>query len=81
MALQAVAKVGTQQVETGRARLRKRIVTEQVSTNVDVVHDEAIVTREPITDANRDQAMAARRVSPRALGGWCLSPRGGPPLS
>jgi len=68
MALQAVAKVGTQQVETGRARLRKRIVTEQVSTNVDVVHDEAIVTREPITDANRDQAMAARRVSPRALG-------------
>ena len=50
-------QVGTQQVETGRAKLRKRIVTEQVSTTVPVSTQTATVTREPITDANRDKAM------------------------
>jgi len=50
-------QVGTQQVETGRARLRKRIVTEQVSTTVPVTRDEVVVEREPITEANMPKAM------------------------
>ena len=50
-------QVGTQQVETGRARLRKRIVTEQVSTTVPVIRDEVVVEREPITEAKMPKAM------------------------
>jgi uncharacterized protein (TIGR02271 family) len=50
--------VGTENVETGRARLRKYIVTENVTTTVPVSHEEIRVEREPITDANRGQAMA-----------------------
>ncbi len=49
-------QVGTQRTETGRARLRKRIVTEQVSTTVPVSHDEVVVEREPITEANMPKA-------------------------
>ncbi len=49
-------QVGTQRTETGRARLRKRIVTEQVSTTVPVSHDEVVVEREPITEANMAKA-------------------------
>ncbi len=44
--------VGTQQVESGRARLRKHIVTEQQTVSVPTSHDEVRVEREPITDAN-----------------------------
>jgi len=51
-------RVGTQQVETGRARLRKYIVTENVTTTVPVSHEEVRIEREPITEANRAQAMA-----------------------
>jgi len=50
-------QVGTERVESGRARLRKRVVTEQVSQTVPVRHDRAVVEREPITEANRDNAM------------------------
>jgi uncharacterized protein (TIGR02271 family) len=50
--------VGTEQVEGGRARLRKYVVTENVSTTVPVSHEEARIIREPITDANRDQALS-----------------------
>ena len=50
--------VGTEKVETGRARLRKHIVTEQVTKTVPVSHEEITVTREPITDANLGDAMA-----------------------
>jgi len=49
-------QVGTQRTETGRARLRKRIVTENVSTTVPVSHDEVVVEREPITEANMAKA-------------------------
>jgi len=49
--------VGTEQVETGRARLRKYVVTENVTQTVPVSHEEVRVEREPITDANRDQAL------------------------
>jgi uncharacterized protein (TIGR02271 family) len=51
-------RVGTERVETGRARLRKYIVTENVQTTVPVSHEEVRIEREPITDANRDQAMS-----------------------
>jgi uncharacterized protein (TIGR02271 family) len=51
-------RVGTKSVETGRARLRKHIVTENVTTTVPVSHEEVRIEREPITDANRDEAMA-----------------------
>ncbi len=48
--------VGTRQVETGRARLRKYVVTEMVTRTVPVQHEEVRIEREPITDANRDAA-------------------------
>ncbi len=51
-------RVGTETVETGRARLRKYIVTEQVTTTVPVSREEVRIVREPITDANRDAALA-----------------------
>jgi uncharacterized protein (TIGR02271 family) len=51
-------KVGTQQVEAGRAKLRKYVVTEDVTTTVPVSHEEVRLEREPITDANRDAAMS-----------------------
>ncbi|RIX26451.1 DUF2382 domain-containing protein [Amnibacterium setariae] len=48
--------VGTQKVETGRARLRKYVVTDQQTVNVPVQHEEVRIEREPITDANRGAA-------------------------
>ncbi|QCY46866.1 Stress response protein YsnF [Glutamicibacter creatinolyticus] len=45
-------RVGTENVETGRARLRKYVVTENVTTTVPVSHEEVRVEREPITDAD-----------------------------
>ncbi len=50
--------VGTEQRETGKVRLRKHIVTEQKSVTVPVQREEVRLEREPITDGNRDQAMA-----------------------
>lgn len=51
-------RVGTETREVGRARLRKHIVTENVSATVPVRREEVVVEREPITEANHDQAMA-----------------------
>ena len=45
-------RVGTRERETGRVRLRKHIVTENVSETVPVQREEVRVEREPITDAN-----------------------------
>ena len=45
-------KVGTRTVQTGRARLRKYIVTEQQHLTVPVTHEEVHVEREPITEAD-----------------------------
>ncbi|WIB14945.1 PRC and DUF2382 domain-containing protein [Curtobacterium sp. MCPF17_050] len=44
--------VGTQKVQTGRARLRKHVVTEQQSVTVPVQHEEVRLETEPITDGN-----------------------------
>lgn len=56
-------RVGTEQREAGQARLRKHIVTENVSTTVPVSREEVIVEREPITDANRGEAMTGAGLS------------------
>ncbi len=48
--------VGTERVTAGRARLRKRIVTETETRTVPVSHEELRIEREPITDANAAQA-------------------------
>ena len=42
--------VGTERVESGKVRLRKYVVTENVSTTVPVSHEEVRLEREPITD-------------------------------
>ncbi|PZE65996.1 DUF2382 domain-containing protein [Curtobacterium sp. MCBD17_021] len=44
--------VGTQNVQTGRARLRKHVVTEQQTVTVPVQHEEVRLETEPITDGN-----------------------------
>jgi uncharacterized protein (TIGR02271 family) len=50
-------RVGKTTQERGRARLRKYIVTEQVQTTIPVQREEVRVEREPITDANIEQAL------------------------
>jgi uncharacterized protein (TIGR02271 family) len=45
--------VGTEQVETGRVRLRKYVVTEEQQVTVPVRHEEVRVEREPITRGER----------------------------
>jgi len=49
-------RVGTRSEEVGKARLRKYIVTENVTTTVPVRREEVRIEREPITDANRGDA-------------------------
>src|SRR5215210_1136626 len=56
-------RVGTAERERGRARLRKHVVTEQVQTTVPVKREEVRVEREPITDANVDQALDGPAIS------------------
>ncbi|MGY2003047.1 DUF2382 domain-containing protein [Blastococcus sp. SYSU DS1024] len=55
--------VGTQRVESGRARLRKYVVTENVSQTVPVSHEEIRIEREPITDANVGNALDGPTIS------------------
>jgi uncharacterized protein (TIGR02271 family) len=56
-------RVGTQQVEAGRARLRKYVVTENVTTTVPVSHEEVRIEREPITDATIGNALDGPAIS------------------
>jgi stress response protein YsnF len=55
--------VGTEPREAGRARLRKYVVTEEVQQTVPVRHEEVRVEREPVTEANRDEAAAGPDIS------------------
>jgi stress response protein YsnF len=55
--------VGTERQAVGRARLRKYVVTEEVQQTVPVRHEEVRVEREPVTEANRDDAMAGPDIS------------------
>ncbi|MGW5780066.1 YsnF/AvaK domain-containing protein [Streptomyces sp. NPDC003863] len=55
--------VGTERFETGRARLRKYVVTEEVQQTVPVCHEEVRAEREPLTDADREQVMSGAEIS------------------
>jgi uncharacterized protein (TIGR02271 family) len=55
--------VGTETRERGRARLRKHVVTEQQTVTVPVQREEVRVEREPITDANLDDATSGPDIS------------------
>lgn len=55
--------IGTQTVETGKVRLRKYVVTEHVTQEVPVRHEEVRIEREPITDANRNDATNGPEIS------------------
>jgi uncharacterized protein (TIGR02271 family) len=55
--------VGTRSQESGRARLRKYVVTEEVERTVPVQREEVRVEREPITDANVGAATEGPEIS------------------
>ena len=55
--------VGTEQADAGRARLRKYVVTENVTQTVPVSHEEVRLEREPVTDANRGAATSGSGIS------------------
>lgn len=55
--------VGTERHETGRARLRKYVVTENVTQTVPVQREEVRLEREPITDADADEALSGPELS------------------
>ncbi len=50
--------VGTEREHVGTARLRKYVVTENVQTTVPVEREEVRLEREPITEANRGDALS-----------------------
>ena len=55
--------VGTEKVETGRARLRKSLTTETETHTVPVSREEVRVEREPITDATAGAALDGPDIS------------------
>jgi uncharacterized protein (TIGR02271 family) len=56
-------RVGKEQREAGRARLRKYVVTEQETRTVPVTREEVYVEREPITDGNVGDALEGPDIS------------------
>jgi uncharacterized protein (TIGR02271 family) len=56
-------RVGTRERESGRVRLRKYIVEDEVTQTVPVRREEVRVEREPITDANVGDAMDGPAIS------------------
>jgi len=55
--------VGTREREKGTARLRKYVVTEEVTKTVPVRKEKAVLEREPITEGNVDDAMDGPAIS------------------
>jgi len=55
--------VDTQRRERGHARLRKYVDTETVEQTVPLQREDVRVEREPITDANRDAALAGPEIT------------------
>ncbi|WP_229070257.1 DUF2382 domain-containing protein [Actinoplanes sp. DH11] len=53
----------TRNEQTGKARLRKYVVTEQQQVRVPVEREEVRLEREPITDANRGDAFAGPAIT------------------
>ena len=56
-------RVGTETRERGRVRLRKYVTTEEQQVTVPVRREEVRVEREPITDANLDDATSGPAIS------------------
>jgi uncharacterized protein (TIGR02271 family) len=56
-------RVGTEQRERGRARLRKYVVTEHEQMTVPVRREEARIEREPIDSSNVDEATSGPAIS------------------
>ena len=56
-------RVGTTEREAGRVRLRKYVVEDEVTKTVPVRREEIRVEREPITDANVDDALDGPAIS------------------
>ena len=56
-------RVGKAQREAGRARLRKYVVTDEVQQTVPVKREEVRVEREPVTEANIDDATEGPAIS------------------
>jgi uncharacterized protein (TIGR02271 family) len=56
-------RVGKTQSERGRVRLKKYVVTENVTETVPVRREEARIEREPITDSNVDEATEGPAIS------------------
>jgi uncharacterized protein (TIGR02271 family) len=56
-------RIGKTERESGRARLRKYVVEEEVTQTVPVRREEVRVEREPITDANVDDALDGPDIS------------------
>ena len=56
-------KVGTAERESGRVRLRKYVVEEEVTKTVPVKREEVRVEREPVTDANAGAALDGPAIS------------------
>ena len=56
-------RVGTERVQTGRARLRKYVVTENQTVTVPVTREEVRLEREPITDGDRGASLGAADLS------------------
>jgi uncharacterized protein (TIGR02271 family) len=56
-------RVGTENREAGRVRLRKYVVTEQQTQTVPVSHEEVRIEREPITDENVGAALDGPDIS------------------
>jgi uncharacterized protein (TIGR02271 family) len=56
-------RVGTADRESGRVRLRKYVVEDEVTQTVPVRREEVRVEREPITDANVDDATSGPEIS------------------
>jgi uncharacterized protein (TIGR02271 family) len=55
--------VDKESVPAGHARLRKYVVTENVTTTVPVSHEEVRLEREPITEANRGAAVSGSDIT------------------
>ncbi len=55
--------VGTVRRPSELVRLKKHVVTEQQQVTVPVQREELRIEREPITDANREQAMSGAEIS------------------
>jgi uncharacterized protein (TIGR02271 family) len=56
-------RVGTAERETGRVRLRKYVVEDEVTQTVPVRREEVRIEREPLTEANRGDALDGPEIS------------------